>query len=191
MQQIAQKPIEFNIRLIHLPGFLLLLNQLQIFSKLIKWSIIKIHISVPFKSKPGPQEHPPPSPPQPLPWYLLPDLPWYSRQAPDITAGANGSPDASLQRQSHPFSAPGGASQHPNVQPWVGILGGPVWLCTHCTCSSPVSPEYNSELVHCSITSLLHPLARSLTNSLCLPAAFPVTQDLSLQKSQWNYPRVQ
>lgn len=59
MQQIAQKPIEFNIRLIHLPGFLLLLNQLQIFSKLIKWSIIKIHISIPFKSKPGPQQHPP------------------------------------------------------------------------------------------------------------------------------------
>lgn len=48
MQQIAQKPTEFNIRVIHLPGFLLLLIQLQIFSKLIKWNIIKIHISVPF-----------------------------------------------------------------------------------------------------------------------------------------------
>lgn len=32
MQQIAQKPTEFNIRVIHLPGFLLLLIQLQIFS---------------------------------------------------------------------------------------------------------------------------------------------------------------
>lgn len=48
MQPIAQKPIEFNIRVVHLPGFLLFLIQLQIFSKLIKWNIIKIHISAPF-----------------------------------------------------------------------------------------------------------------------------------------------
>lgn len=53
MQQIAQKPIEFNIRVIHLPGFLLVLIQLQIFSKLIKWNVIKIHISVPFLLSPN------------------------------------------------------------------------------------------------------------------------------------------
>lgn len=49
---------------------------------------------------------------------------------------------------------------------------------------------FQNHLIPQGTMSLLHPLTWSLTGSLCLPAAFPVNQDLALKKSQWKYPQV-
>lgn len=64
--------------------------------------------------------------------------------------------------------------------------------CAHHTPRSPCSfpGEIQNPLIPQGIMSLLHPLTWSPTSSLCLSAAFPVTQDLSLKKSQWNSPWV-